>query len=191
MSKTETQALFQIISEFINDLSKEQMENLVNGNATIAYRSNSQPIGYQHLETSIRNSKSIQEVERACRGMVKKEIIAFCEVYDIALNKRDTKKVLFKKIASHFQIENTESVQEKDESELEKIKETFQQLKSVEEAKQFLTNHPLLITKKDLIRFAKILDVYVNPKQKKAIILNRIIESVIGSKVRAKVIQES
>src|SRR5690606_23977625 len=124
-------------------------------------------------------------------GLLKKEIILFCEHYEIDIKKRDTKRVIFPKIAAHFNIDYKEIVKAKERDDLDKVKEKFQPLSSVEEGRRFIANHQLLKTKKDIIRFAKLLDVYVNPKHSKDTILNRVIESVIGSRVRSKVITGS
>ncbi|MRH41652.1 hypothetical protein GH741_03065 [Aquibacillus halophilus] len=185
MSKRESQLMFQIFSEFINGLNHEQYESLVNGNAVIEYkRTNTIPID-DRLKDSILKSEKITDVERYFKGSLKKDIILFCESNRINVKGRDTKKEMFKKIANHFNID----YQESKDVELNEVMEKFLQLTDGVEAKQFLTAHETLKTKKEIIQFAQLLDVYVNPRHSKVAIVDRIIESVIGSQLRAKVIR--
>ncbi|MRG86774.1 hypothetical protein [Salinibacillus xinjiangensis] len=182
MSKNETQALFELITKFIHSLSEEQYRSLISGKGKIEFKENNQ--GDDKRIEKIKKSRTIREVERNCTGMLKKDIISVCESLKIDAKKRDTKKVLFQKIAAHFQIKD-----ENEDDELIKVKETLQKFKSPEEAKEYLTNQQLLKTKKDIIHLAKLLDVYINPKHTKTMILNRIIESVIGSQLSAQAIR--
>jgi hypothetical protein len=186
MSKKESQFFFQIISEFINSLSEEQYDHLLNGNAAIEYKVKTNSIN-KSLKESLLNSKAIEDVESIFKGMLKKQILLFCEINGVDVRKSDTKKVLIEKIAAHFHKVNSESKSAEDN--LKKVREELGRYTEVEKAREFLSNHPLLKTKKEIVHFARLLDVYVHQKQSKAIILNRIIESVVGSQVRAKLIR--
>jgi N-glycosylase/DNA lyase len=181
MTKKESKILFQLIFEFIDRLSDKQYENLVSGNALIEYKLKQNGESYQQLKESLIQCKTINEIESILGRMLKKEIVSFCKYYKIDVKQKDTKKEMYDKIADHLKIQTQGD-------QLNEVKIKFQQMKSMEEAKQYLTSHQLLKTKKDIIRLAKLLDVYVNQKDRKDIILNRIIESVIGSQVRADVI---
>ncbi|GAA0489308.1 hypothetical protein GCM10008986_13910 [Salinibacillus aidingensis] len=185
MGKKDTQKMIQIVSDFISELSDEQFTNLINGNAIIEYKTNYKN-SFDQIKASVQQGQSMREVEKCFKGMLKKDIMAFCKDSRIDFRKKDTKKELYHKIAVHFDIKRSTKPDEKDFKAL--IKE-FEQCTDVKEAVEFLSEAGELRTKEDLIRFANVLDVHIRPKEKKADIIHRIAESVVGSRIRAQVIK--
>ncbi len=178
MAVKETKLLFHILSNFISNLNDEQITNLINGTAKITY----QELNNKDKRDVLQKASSIKEVEQTFNGMLKTEIVTFCRSQGIKVKNRDTKKELFQKIASFYNIKM-------EENHLNEVILNLQQMNSLEEGRVFLSRHELIKTKQDLIQLAKSLDVHVQPKLRKNELLERIIKSVIGSKLRVKMIQ--
>ncbi|QHS21441.1 hypothetical protein GWK91_00025 [Virgibacillus sp. MSP4-1] len=184
MGKKDTQKMIQIVSDFINELSDDQFTNLINGNAMIEYKENQNHVSsIDQMKSSVQQAQSMKEIEGCFKGLLKKDIRAFCKDCRIDIRKKDTKKELFYKIAVHFGITRP------DEKDFNTLIKEFDRFTDVKEAAEFLNGAGELRTKDDLIRFANVLDVHIRPKERKADILHRIAESVVGSRLRAQVIK--
>jgi uracil DNA glycosylase len=186
MSKAESEKLMQMVLSFIQGLTNQQYSDLLNGNRKI------------HLEEFVQQEKKNDEFEQIKEQLLKEKevetilcsqtkryLTSFCNYYGIRILAKDPKAVLYEKIAAHFNIDNREETN----SGLNKIADQLQKNNSVTEAQEYLNNEASLRTKTSLMKLARLLDVYVNQKQTKEEILNRIVESVVGAKVRSKAIR--
>lgn len=63
-------------------------------------------------------------------------------------------------------------------------------MKTIKDGKVFINNHATLKTKVNLIKLAKSLNVYVDQNNKKKDIQSRIVESIVGARLRGKGIRE-
>lgn len=105
MSTNDTMNIFQLTSNFINKLSQEQQENLLNGNAEIEYCETREFRFNNRLKKQILRCSNISEIEKVYEGMFKRGIISFCQFYGINVSPRDTKQTLYLKIAHYYNIE--------------------------------------------------------------------------------------
>lgn len=97
------------------------------------------------------------------------------------------------------EIDNSEltikSVSEKQEpndfidNDIESLIEKLKNTKERNEAKKLLQNHPSITTKKDLANLAKILKVHIKKNDKKDVLEDKIVESVVGVMLRSKAIK--
>lgn len=193
MSKKETEDMLQIALNFIQGLTNEQYENILKGNASIDYIiENNHPQFGQLKERIIREARGINDTEKILKKYTKKYLASFCEHSSIDIKARDTKAIIYQKVASHFQFdtESADNDGEKfEENKIANIGAELQNFDSLDEAREFLVNHDLLRTKTNLVKLARSLDVYIKQSQSKQAVRNRIVDSVVGSRIRSKVIR--
>lgn len=75
------------------------------------------------------------------------------------------------------------------EEDLQALSSQINELKNREEAQNLLKNDSRVRLKDDLIRLAKFLHVHVERKDKREMIEDKIIEFVVGAKLRSRAIQ--
>lgn len=80
-------------------------------------------------------------------------------------------------------------VKEISEEDLKSLSCTINELKDREKAQYFLKNDPRVHLKNNLVRLAKFLQVHVVKSDKREIIEEKIIEFVVGAKLRSEAIQ--
>jgi hypothetical protein len=112
MSTTNTRDLVHLITNFISNLSEEQQENLLSGNAEIEYNETREFRFNNRLKRQVLQCNNVKDIEKVFEGMFKWGITSFCEFYGINVNSRDTKQSLYQKIAYHFNIEINETKSE-------------------------------------------------------------------------------
>ena len=88
----------------------------------------------------------------------------------------------------HEEKENKQ-VKEISEEDLNLLSYKINELKDREDAQDFLRNDPRVKLKDNLVRLAKFLQVHVLKSDKREIIEEKIIEFVIGAKLRSEAIQ--
>ncbi|MCL7746830.1 hypothetical protein [Halalkalibacter alkaliphilus] len=189
MSKEEMEQVLKIALTFVEQLTNEQYEKLVSNEASICYveeqRKGSSDDEFEKWKVSIIEE---QDVEKVLRRKTKKEIVRFCTYYNIPTVTKDTKAILYEKISEYFQIgANTLELEKKDR--IAEIGKELEKFDDAEQALGFLGKEKSLQTKSNVMKLAKSLDVFVNQKQSKQDIINRIVDSVVGAKVRARVIR--
>ncbi|WML43822.1 hypothetical protein [Neobacillus sp. PS3-40] len=204
MPKKNMTLFLQKIVKIIENLSEQQYEMILTDRATLKYEAfETDPIIYINLKNHIeKQAKSLKDLKNSLKMTLKskKEYLLFCNYLKIPIKSKDSIETLIKKMAAHFDIkESNEGNEQKTEDhggneqnllgELHLISETLQKFDNVQEGKNFITNHKLLSLKKDIILFAKTIDVPVNSKLSKKDLVNRIVESVVGSKVRSMVLR--
>lgn len=189
MSKKETQEMLQITTDFLEGLTNKQFQDLVNGNAVIRYEAKDNHTAYDQMMKKIKQASSSADLERLLKKYTKKELASFCKKYNIEVKAKDTKKVMFQGIASHIQlVDHLSEVKSKSESWNE-IESALHEFSTLDEAEDFVVKHDRLQTKKSIVAFAKSLGVYVSQKHTKQEILNRVVDSVVGARLRGIVIR--
>lgn len=179
--------MLDMLNGVIKGLSEEQYHNLLTGKATLQYVPSSGPEFALVREKIIKEAHTMEEIETTMGKPVKKYLIAFCRHEGIGILSKDTKAVIYQKIASHFKIDGKKV--ENEETPVIQIANALKEINIQEDAKEFLLNHPLLRTKKDLMYLAKVLHVHINKSATKMEILNRVVASVTGAKARGKLIR--
>ncbi|WP_066048783.1 hypothetical protein [Robertmurraya korlensis] len=186
MSKKRAEAIIQVMLDTFKHLSEEQVDKLLTGSASLQYKDISpQSHPYEDIKEDINKTKDVKGVEKVLKSHTKKSLLSLCNYFQIETKSSDTKNILYEKIACHFGKEvQTET------NEFEQIQHQLEKMEDVQIGKSFITNHETLKTKVNLIKLARTLNVYVNPKQKKEEIQSRIVESIVGARLRGKGIRE-
>lgn len=77
------------------------------------------------------------------------------------------------------------------EKELASIANRLNLFERREEALEYLTSSKVCYLKANLIKLASMLDIYINKSDNKNELLEKIVESTVGSKIRSKAIKDT
>ncbi|MGP4106739.1 hypothetical protein [Virgibacillus sp. L01] len=186
MSKKETEKMLRITMEFLEGLTNKQFQDLVDKKAVIRFEAKAgHTVDYDQIMDKI---KQDWNVEKNLKNYTKKELALFCGCHNISIKPNDTKKVIYKKVASHLNI-NHSPANEIAESNWKQIENALQSCSTLDEAKSFLANQSILRLKKDITAFAKVQGVYVSQRYTKQELLERIADSVVGARIRGEIIR--
>ncbi|AIF45542.1 hypothetical protein [Virgibacillus sp. SK37] len=188
MSKRDTEKVLRIALNFLEGLTMEQFQELIEGNAEIHYKVKEKRY-LREIERIEREARQTTDVEKILEGYTKKDLLQFCGEYNLPIKTRDTKKVIYQKIASHFGITDSggdESNRITGGDQWKPMEDALRNSSTLEEAKELLLTQDALRLKKDIVAFAKYLGVYVNQRYTKQELLERIVNSVVGSGIRGK-----
>ncbi len=190
MSKKNVEEIFQLILDTLKQLSEEQVENLSSGSATLKYTETTtkKVHPYEEIRDKIQQAHSISDIEQILTTHTKKSLLSISKYYQIPTKSSDTKAILTNKIVTHFG-KSTKKIPE-ESTEFENIQQQLEKIETIKDGKTFINNHATLKTKVNLIKLAKSLNVYVDPNNKKKDIQSRIVESIVGARLRGKGIRD-
>lgn len=193
MGKQEVEKMLQMALDFLEGLTSEQFQELVDGNAVIRYEAKVKHTHYEELLKKIKQeANNAEDVGGILDCFKKKGLFLFCDYINLEIKTRDIKRVIFQKIASHVGIDDSPGSDSKEEAEPANWKQIEMALRNcctINEGKDLLLNQELLSLKKNVVAFAKALGVYVNQRYTKQELLERIVDSVVGAQIRGKVIR--
>jgi len=189
MSKKNVEEIFQLILDTLKNLSEEQVENLSSGSATLKYTEITKKVHpYEEIREKIHQAHTISDIEKLLTPHTKKSLLSLSKYFQIPTKSSDTKAILTNKIATNFG-KSTKKIPE-ESTEFENIQQQLEKIETIKDGKTFINNHATLKTKVNLIKLAKSLNVYVDPNNKKKDIQSRIVESIVGARLRGKGIRE-
>lgn len=192
MGKQEMEKMLRLALDFLEGLSAKQFQELVEGKAKIRFEARVKDTHHEELLEKIKQeAKHASDVKKILEGLTKKDLIPFCSYMALKIKSKDTKKIIFQKIASHLQIDPSwyESKEITGPVKWEDIEIALHNCQTVDEGKRVLLNQDSLRWKKDIIAFARSLEVYVSQQYTKQELLERIVDSVVGARIRGKVIR--
>ncbi|MCM3601258.1 hypothetical protein M3175_10995 [Robertmurraya korlensis] len=189
MAKKNVEEILQLMLDTIRHLSEDQVLKLCTGKATLQYEElSTESDPYEQIREEIDKAEDIKEIEQLFKNHTKKSLISICKYFQIAMKSTDTKAVLTNKIVAHF---GKATVKVGEESmEFQEIQQQLEKIETIKEGKTLINNHATLKTKVNLIKLAKTLNVYIDPTNKKKDIQSRIVESIVGARLRGKGIRE-
>jgi hypothetical protein len=191
-----------MIFSLLKDLSKNEINNLLNGDAYLKYIEtkryiNKEKIFYKdllHEGINCPNKNSLISFLYNSNLKNKIQLTEFCDYLGLVTKSKDKKEEIIEKIAD-FILNNKEIIKMNTQNDRElthKIDDIGVKLKGMEdisEAYTFLKNEEILNKKSNLLLLAKNLDVYIKKELPNDIIMTRIVESVVGSKLRSLAIR--
>ncbi|MBB6452572.1 hypothetical protein HNQ94_001017 [Salirhabdus euzebyi] len=187
MSKKNTARLMNLVADFIEGLTEREFQSLLNNQAKLCVEvldNNPDQDIFIRLKSQ---ANSLLDIEEALKKFKKNELISLCKIHGIDVKTRDTKKVIYEKVAAHLKVHDSEGTDVS--NPYEEVKKILNNSNDREDATEYLVHHPLLKTKKDLIKLAKSYAIYVDQKYTKRDLLDRIVESVVGARLRGKAIR--
>jgi hypothetical protein len=179
-------------------LSDDEIENLILGKATLKYNvkniSNETREMYDSLLAKLVNCNEIEEVKiiiRDDKSLIKKiDFLDFCDYINIEIKSKDSIENLIDKIYEY--IKNKKEyvlsyIDNKKDKELilQEISYKLEEFNDIEEANMYLLNSSNLLTKSDLLKLAKSLNVYIEKENTHEAISRKIVDSVVGAKLRS------
>ncbi|WP_164669400.1 hypothetical protein [Virgibacillus doumboii] len=187
MSKKDTEKLLRITMDFLEGLTAKQFQELMNGQAIICFEAKTgHTDGYNQM---IQMIKQESNVEKVLKTYTKKELASFCNYFGINIKSRDTKRVIYQKITSYLKIGRSFVKEPVESADWKHLESALHKCSTLDEARKLLMNNNLLRLKRDIIAFSRVLGVYINQKYTKQELLERIVDSVVGARIRGKIIR--
>lgn len=196
-SKKDFVLIGKVINDFINNLSESDYESLINGTSIIKLKKKELPEAARNIYSDILKElvnsdedKLLFEIDSINEIKSKMDRIKFCDYLNIPLLKKDTNEDIKAKIASYI-INNKDGIlyrlNKKDNmtDSLGRIAETLERYMDENEAKEFLLACDLFSNKANSYKLASILDVYVPKDKSNEDIIDLIVSSVVGAKIRS------
>lgn len=189
-SKEDTIKILNIFNNFVSQLSFTDYEKLINGELSICCVDNKNN-NLSEEDTKIydsivnelikinENDKIIKYLETNKYLLEIQDLIKFCENYKIKLKKDDEKDIIIEKIIKFIS----------EEKEINKIVDIMKETKDKEYAKNIIISSNILNNKINLLKLSKKLDVFIDKSKSKNDIIDRILKSVIDSKIRSSIIR--
>lgn len=189
MSKKNVEEILQLMLDTIQHLSEDQVQKLCAGKAALQYKElPTESYPYEQIREEIHKAEDIRDIEQLFKTHTKKSLISMCKYFQISMKSTDTKALLTHKIVAHF---GKSTVKLPEETiEFQDIQQQLEKIETIKEGKSLINNHATLKTKVNLIKLAKTLNVYIDPTNKKKDIQSRIVESIVGARLRGKGIRE-
>ena len=189
-SKEDTIKILDIFNNFVRQLSSTDYQKLINGELSICCvdnRNNNLSEEDIKIYDSIinelikinENDEIIKYLETNKYLSEIQDLIKFCENYKIKLKKDDEKDIIIEKIVKFIS----------EEKEINKIVDIMKETKYKEYARNIIINSKILNNKINLLKLSKKLDVFIDKSKSKNDIIDRILKSVIDSKIRSSIIR--
>ena len=200
-SKNDFEIMFSFIYSLIKNLSKAEYESILNGTGTLKYiekplnqtdKSHYDSILHKLVMSFDSNFDKMEILKNELN--TKNQQINFCNYLNIEIKSKDSKEEIYNRII-YFVQENLESLKSRldktntNDEELKKVQLYLEDCLNSQDAIKYLSNHKFLENKNNLMTLAKSLDVNVRKEFNNEEILNRIVDSVVGSKLRSMAIR--
>lgn len=197
-SKKEFCIISKILLDFISSLTEEQYNNLVKGEAEIKYiEKNIDTVKKQKydkilydlavenlVEIKIQYIKSNEDLSN------KSKLIDFCKYHKINYKTKETNDSIINNIIKFVDINKEDIVyrwqkKENIEESIENVAEELQKIMNIEEAKIYIKKSKIIDNKSNALKLAKQLNVFVNREHSYDDIVDSIVNSVVGAKIRS------
>ncbi|MBO3342094.1 hypothetical protein [Clostridium perfringens] len=202
-SKKDFSIISKNILDFINNLTEEQFNNIVNGTADIKYVEKGLDNDKKEIFNSIVNylinenddEKRINYVKENSNLATKAKLIEFCKYLKIDYKQKDTIDVIISNIIDYIKINKDILIYKFSKSEnlelgIEEVAKKLENSMDVDEAKAIITGSKVVESKTNLLKLAKKLNVFVDREFSYENIMDNIIKSVVESKIRSYTIRK-
>ncbi|EOT2968560.1 hypothetical protein G6Z26_15060 [Clostridium perfringens] len=202
-SKKDFSIISKNILDFINNLTEEQFNNIVNGTADIKYVEKGLDNDKREIFNSIVNylinenddEKRINYVKENSNLATKAKLIEFCKYLKIDYKQKDTIDVIISNIIDYIKINKDVLIYKFSKSEnlelgIEEVAKKLENSMDVDEAKAIITGSKVVESKTNLLKLAKKLNVFVDREFSYENIMDNIIKSVVESKIRSYTIRK-
>ncbi|CUP24436.1 Uncharacterised protein [Clostridium baratii] len=202
-SKKDFGIVSKCILDFINNLTEEQFNNIVNGTADIKYVDkgidSDKRIMFDtiinYLVNEVSEEKRVMFIKENKQLSTKAKLIEFCKYLKVECKQKDTIEMIISNINEYIE-QNRESLtyryskQENIELGIEDIAKKIENSMDVEEAKNIISESKIVESKTNLLKLAKKLNVFLDRESSYEIIVDKIIKSVVESKIRSYTIRK-
>ncbi len=188
-SKTDFETLSQIILDIVKNLNDEQYEKLLHKQAHLKYTE--PPVSnetiYQQVFIELNNQSSDEAKRKLLANKknnlsTKKQLLEFCKLHNLNAQATATKEEIIQHIIMPTQSPNSDTVNI--------LAQALQQTTNIEDAWKLYHESPFKKTKANLKKLATILDVTINSKLKVTEIPDKIIKTIVQSKIDSQIIRK-
>ncbi|MFZ5986808.1 MAG: hypothetical protein ACOYWZ_06765 [Bacillota bacterium] len=197
-TKRDYEIVSKIFMDFIGSLSNAEYDNLLNGSATIKYVEKGLPLAiksvYDEIMTELLKLKTPEQYTNYIRANkeldTKSNLFDFCKYFSIETKAKDTLDMLISRIINHIE-KNHDSLlyvlEKKSDIQysIDTIASKLEDFMDIQQAVDFLKSSDVLSSKSNLLKLAKKLNVFIEKDTSHENILNSIIDSVVGAKIRS------
>lgn len=202
-SKKDFYLVSKLIADFVNNLTEDQFNNLVNGIADIKYyekaidndkKERFESIIYKIAIENDSNNK-IQIIKSSDILSTKSRLLEFCKYFKIDFKVKDTIETIINNVIE-FAEKNKENIiykynrAESVETNIDEIAERLENIMDVKEAREFISNSKILESKSNLLKLSKKLNVFTDREATHEVIVANIIRSVVEAKIRSYTIRK-
>ena len=193
----------KIIGDFIDGLTEEQFNNLLNGNADIKYVEKGIDSSIKEIYHLIMHRLISADSEEIIRDIIKNEdylsnkqkIQDFCKFFKVEFRIKDSNEMLITNIIEF--VKNNRGVllykyerQDSIDVKIEEIAKQLEEIMNVEEARELLKSKDILQNKTNLVKLAKKLRVFFDREAGVDTIIDTIVQSVVEAKIRSYTIRK-
>lgn len=196
--KRNFEILIGILDNAIKGLSDNEIENLVLGKATLKYvMKNISNESREHYDALIEkliycsNKEEVKNILKEDKMLIKKvDYLDFCDYISIEIKTKDSIENLIEKIYEYITNKKENYLSYFDGKKdkdilLQNISYKLEEFNDLEEANKYLLSESTLLTKSDLLKLAKLLNVYIEKETSNDSISRKIVDSVVGAKLRS------
>lgn len=200
-SKKDSEVLFKLIHNFIQNMTVSQYESLIKGYSELKVieKNISNQDEYLFLNTllEINSELSLEDKQTWLKDKFnqKSELIQLAKFIDVPLKSRDTiediiNKIIHKAEEMKDEIHYRASRENSKEKEIAALSREFGNSMDIKEARNLIVNSPLLSNKNDLLNFARTFNVYPDRGASVDSIVDVLIKSVVEAKLRSYKIRQ-
>jgi hypothetical protein len=200
-SKKDSEILFKIIQNFIQNMTVSQYESLIKGYSELKVIekniSNQDDNLYLNILLEVYSEVTIEDKHTVLKNKLnqKNELIQLAKFIDVQLKSRDTiddliNKIILKAEEMREEIFYKASRESSKEKELAVLSKSFENSMDVKEARDLIENSPLLSNKNELLKFARTFNVYPDRGASVENIVDVLLKSVVEAKLRSYKIRQ-
>ncbi|MFB6767449.1 hypothetical protein [Bacillus altitudinis] len=200
-SKKDSEILFKLFHNFVQNMTNSQYESLINGFSEIKVVEKNININDEYVYLNILsevNSESTFEGKQTLiknKFSQKNDLIQLAKFIDIQVKSRDTIDELINKIIPKAEelkgeIDYKLTRENTKEENLSHLSLAFENSMDAKEARDLIVNSPLYSNKNELLKFARTFDVYPDRGASIDSIVDALIKSVVEAKLRSYKIRQ-
>jgi hypothetical protein len=201
-SKNDTESIFRMVASFISNLSAVEYDSLLNGTGSIKYfdkgiSSHDKEV-FERLIEKVSLASSSLEMQDLLRNNTdlnsRARLIELCRFLNVEYKTKDTIGALQDRVLVYLeshkeQISNERAKQTDTNYQFSQISNQLQEIDDTDLAMRYLSEQELLRSRYNLMTLARKLDVYINKETSAEDVMKKIVDSVVGARLRSRAIR--
>ncbi|WP_144521737.1 hypothetical protein [Bacillus pumilus] len=200
-SKKDSEILFKLFHNFVQNMTNSQYESLINGFSEIKVVEKNININDEYVYLNILSEVNSESTFEGKQTLIKKkfsqknDLIQLAKFIDIQVKSRDTIDELINKIIPKAEelkgeIDYKLTRENTKEENLSHLSLAFENSMDAKEARDLIVNSPLYSNKNELLKFARTFDVYPDRGASIDSVVDALIKSVVEAKLRSYKIRQ-
>lgn len=202
-AKKDYEIISKLFLDFVSNLSSAEFDSLVNGTAVIKYVEKSLTPStksmYDQILSELLKVDSPEQYTSYIKEHkeldTKSKLFEFCKYFNIETKAKDTMEMLITRVIDHIDKNKESLLYSLDRKSdimysINSIANKLEEFMDVQQALDFLKSNEILSSKSNLNKLAKKLNVFMEKDNSYENMLNSIIDSVVGAKIRSFAIRK-